>query len=380
MQAFGIGIIGFGFMGRAHSYGLLNIPLFYHPVPFRVKHISVCRRSAEGRAAAGDMGYYRRVVADYRELIDDPEIDVICVATPNRFHKEHLIAAIRAGKHIYCDKPAVTSEEEADEVLAVMRETGYAGKTQMVFHNRFLPAVLRAKQLIDEGFLGRVYQYRGAYLHASNADPNRPLAWKSTQALGGGGSLVDLGSHLIDMMQFLLGDIASIYAVCETLVKERTDPATGRRTPVDTDDLALMIARHHGGALGALEATKLATGICDELRFEIHGEGGALRFNLMEANWLDVYDQRDPGGAFGGARGFKRIECLQQYPQPATGFPAPKVNIGWLRAHLHCMHSFLEAIALDRAPSPSLEDGLRLQRVLAAAYRSAASGRDIAIG
>jgi predicted dehydrogenase len=375
----GVGIIGFGFMGRAHTYGMINIPLYYAPVPFRIKHISVCRRSEAGRAAALDMGYYRKAVADYRELIDDPDIDVLCISTPNKFHKEQLIAAIEAGKHIYCDKPVVTSVAEAEEVEAALQRTGYHGKTQVAFHNRFIPAVMRAKQLIDAGFLGRVYHYRGGYLHASNSDPNRPLGWKSSKELGGGGSMVDLGSHILDMMQFLLGGVASIYARCETFVHERPDAATGARVPVDTDDLALMVVRHGSGALGTLEATKFATGICDELRFEIHGERGAIRFNLMEPNWLEVYDVRDETGPLGGMRGFKKIECVQQYPKPASGFPAPKVSIGWIRAHMHCMYSFLEAIALDREPCPSLREGLQLQRVLDAGYRSAASGVEVVV-
>ncbi len=380
MAELGVGIIGFGFMGRAHTYGMINIPLYYHPVPFRVKHISVCRRSAEGRAVAEGMGYYRKVVADYKELIEDPEIDVICVSTPNRFHKEHLIAAIKAGKHIYCDKPAVASVAEAEEVEAVMRECHYTGKTQMALHNRFLPATMRARQLIEEGFLGRVFHYRAAYLHSSNIDPNKPLSWKSSKELGGGGSLVDLGSHILDMMQFLLGDIHSIYAKTETFIHERTDAATGQRVPVDTDDLALMLTRHASGAVGTIEATKFATGICDEVRFEIHGELGAIRFNLMDPNWLEVFDVRDPAGPMGGMRGFKKIECVQQYPKPASGFPAPKVSIGWIRAHMHCMYSFLESIALDRAPNPSLLDGLHLHRVLDAAYRSAEKGQEMDTG
>lgn len=375
----GVGIIGFGFMGRAHTYGMVNIPLFYQSPPFRIKHISVCRRSAEGRAAAAEMGYYRKVAADYRELIEDPEINVVCISTPNKFHKEQLIAAIQAGKHIYCDKPVVTSAAEAAEIEAALREYEYRGKTQVALHNRFLPAILRAKQLIEQGFLGRVFHYRGGYLHASNIDPNRPLGWKSNRDLGGGGSLVDLGSHILDMMQYLLGDVASIYAKCETFIHERTDPATGGRVPVDTDDLAIMVVRHASGALGTLEATKFATGICDELRFEIHGEKGAIRFNLMEPNWLEVYDVRDESGPIGGMRGFKKIECVQQYPKPASGFPAPKVSVGWIRAHMHCMYSFLEAIALDRSAAPSLEEGLRLQRVLDAGYASAASGKEISL-
>ena len=371
----GVGIIGFGFMGRAHTYGMINAPLYYDAPPFRIKHITVCRRSEEGRRDAERMGYYRKAVADCRAIIDDPEIDVVTISTPNVCHKEHLIAAIEAGKHIYCDKPVVTSVEEAEEVEAAMRRCNYRGKTQVVFNNRFLPATMRARQLMDEDFLGRVFQYRCAYLHSSNVDPNRPLSWKSSKALGGGGSLFDIGSHVIDLMQFLLGDVRSVYAQCEIFYKDRPDPSTGGRGPVDTDDLALMILRHASGAVGTIEATKFATGIMDEIRFEIHGEKGALRFNLMDPNWLEVYDARDTDAPIGGMRGFRKVECVQRYPKPANGFPSPKASIGWIRAHAHCMYNFLEAVALDKKPSPSLEEGLRLQRVLAAGYDSAASGR-----
>ena len=130
--ALGVGIIGFGFMGHTHTYGLINIPLFYNPAPFKVKHISVCTPVAAERAAAEGLGYYRKVVADYRELIDDPEIDVIAVSSPNRFHKEQIIAAVQAGKHLYCDKPVVASLEDADEVFAAMRACNYQGKSQVV--------------------------------------------------------------------------------------------------------------------------------------------------------------------------------------------------------------------------------------------------------
>ncbi len=234
---------------------------------------------------------------------------------------------------------------------------------------------MRAKQLVDEGFLGRVFHYRGGYLHSSNIDPKKALHWKSDKRQGGGGSLFDMGAHTLDMMTHLVGPIDSLNVLCETFIKERPHKDTGTMVPVDTDDVALMLVRHASGAIGTLEATKLATGVCDELRFEIHGELGAMRFNLMEPNWLEVYDTRDPGTPMGGMRGFKRIECVQQYPKPGGGFPNPKFSIGWIRAHMHCMYSFLESIALGTTPRPSLEDGIRLQRVMTAGYASAQSGQ-----
>lgn len=370
----GAGIIGFGFMGRAHTYGLVNIPLYYEPAPFRIKHISVCAPSESSREKARAMGYYRRVEKDYRALVDDPEIDVICVASPNAYHKEQLLAAIAAGKHIYCDKPVVASLQDAQEVVAAMTDSGYGGKAQVALQYRFYPATLRAKQLMDEGFLGRPFHYRGGYLHSSNIDPAKPLNWKSDKSQGGGGSMFDLGSHVVDLLSHLLGDVDSIFAATETFIKERPRKDTGEIAPVDTDDAALMMLRHRNGALGSLEATKFATGALDELRFEIHGEKGALRWNLMDPNWLEAYDVRDPAAPLGGFRGYKKIECVQQYPPPGGGFPNPKVNIGWIRAHMACLYNLLASIAEDRQPSPSLREGIRLQRVLTAGYESARCG------
>ena len=367
----GIGILGFGFMGRTHTYGLINVPLFYDNPPFRIKHISVCNPSEAKRAAATAAGYYRHVEADYRTLIDDPEIDVICVASPNGVHKEQLESAIAANKHIYCDKPVVGTVAEAEGLAKMLDSGNYSGKHQMVLQYRFFPATMRAKQLIDEGFLGRVAHYRAAYLHSSNIDAKKAIHWKSDRSRGGGGVFFDMGVHVLDLMTHFVGPIDSLCAASTTFHPVRTNAETGAMVNVDTDDATLTVIRHANGAIGSIEASKVATGACDELRFEIHGEHGAIRFNLMDPNWLEVYDLRDAGGPMGGMRGFKRIECVQQYPAPASGFPHPKFTIGWMRAHMHCMFSFLQAIAEDRQPSPSLHDGIRLQGLLEAGERAA---------
>ncbi len=378
MMELGVGILGFGFMGRTHTHGLINLPLYYEPLPFRIKHISVCNPSKKKRELAEATGYYRRVEEDYRSLVEDPEIDVVCVSSPNGFHREQLVAAIAAGKHVYCDKPIVGNLSEARTVLDAME--GYEGKHQMVLQYRFFPATMRAKQLVDAGFLGRVAHYRAAYLHSSNIDAKKPLAWKSDKRRGGGGVLFDMGVHVLDLMTHLLGGIESLNAASTTYHKERPAADTGEMVPVEVDDATLLITRHECGALGLVEASKVATGSCDELRFEIHGEHGAMRFNLMDPNWLEVYDLRDEAGPIGGLRGFKKIECVQQYPKPASGFPHPKFGIGWMRPHMHCIFNLLDCIAHDRMPSPSLYDGIRAQQVLEAGYRSAETGAWVDVG
>ncbi len=375
----GIGIFGYGFMGRAHTYALTTIPLYYEPLPFRIKHISICTPSESGRKAAEATGYYRRVTEDFRALVEDPEINVVCIASPNGFHKEQLIAAIEAGKHIYCEKPVVVSMAEAREVLDVMRRTGYRGKNQTAFEFRFFPATMRAKQLVEEGFLGPIFHYRASYLHSSNIDANKPIQWKSDRSRGGGGAFFDMGVHLCDLMCHLLGDLESVHALGRTFIKERPSPTGGHMVPVDTDDATMMLLRHKSGVAGVMDVSKVACGTCDELRFEIHGQHGAIRFNMMDPNWLEVFDARDSATPLGGQRGFKKVQCVQQYPKPGGSFPNPKFSVGLLRGHVHSVYTLLENIALDGAPSPSILDGIRMQQVLAAVYESAEKGNWVTV-
>jgi predicted dehydrogenase len=174
-------------------------------------------------------------------------------------------------------------------------------------------------------------------------------------------------------MRHLAGEIVRVSARCKTFITERPTPAGGMAS-VEVDDLALMQVELEGGGLGTIESSRLATGTNDELRFEIHGDRGALRFNLMDPNWLHAYDHRDPAGPYGGSRGFKAIEAVQRYPKPAA-LPGPKLSVGWTRAHIACLHNFITCIVEDRPARPSFHDGLAVQRIMAAAQRSSETGR-----
>jgi predicted dehydrogenase len=227
--------------------------------------------------------------------------------------------------------------------------------------------------------LGRIYGFRGVYLHAGYLDPQRPITWRLDRNKGGGGALVDLGSHVIDLLRFLVGDFTEVTAQTETFIRERPlakDPS--KMAPVEVDDVVVMTVRTAGGAVGTVEASRFATGANDELRFEIHGEKGALRFNLEDPNFLEFYDQTAPGGAHGGSRGFTRIETVQRY-EPPSAFPGPKFAIGWLRGHMHCLWSFLDAIARGVPPSPGYADGLAVERIISAAYQSASTRRPVEV-
>ncbi|HEY3397173.1 MAG TPA: Gfo/Idh/MocA family oxidoreductase [Armatimonadota bacterium] len=363
-ETLGVGIIGFGFIGKMHTYGYRNMPLYYDPPPVRTRLVGVATAHEETAQKALDQGQFAFATTDWRELIAREDIQIINICSPNSEHCEQLLAALAAGKHVYCDKPLVVTPEETDRIEAALRSWRRVG--QMTLNYRFFPPTLRAKQLIEEGFLGNVISFRGEYLHAGSVDPERPMGWKQ---MAGGGVLQDLGSHVIDLLDHLIGPYAGFLAETRILYPERPT-RSGERVPVEVEDQLLMIARMANGACGTIEASKIATGAEDELRFEIHGDRGALRFNLMELNYLEAYDLREPETPLGGRRGWQRIATGQRYDKPA-GFPTPKASLGWERGHLHCLWNFLQGVATGVQPEPSLQRGVDLQRLLAKAAESA---------
>jgi len=364
----GVGIIGFGFMGKVHAYDYRSLPFYYDPVPVRTKLVAVAETTPErGQLAMAQAGF-EFATTDWRELVARDDIHIIDVCSPNSLHADQLIAAMAAGKHIYCDKPLVSGAEAMASIEAPLQK--YRGVGQVALQYRFYPATLRARQLMDEGFVGNAVSFRGAYLHSGSIDPKRPMGWKQLKSQAGG-VLQDMAPHIVDMMDYLVGPLESLYAQTTILYPQRPN-ASGEMVPVEAEDLAVMLAKLRNGTVGIIETSKIATGSEDELRFEIHGDRGALRFNSMDPNYLDAYDLRDSEIPSGGQRGWKRIACVQRYEAPA-GFPGPKFSVGWVRAHLHGLYTFLRAIATGDPPRPSLWDGLRLQHMLAAAEKSAST-------
>lgn len=367
----GVGVVGYGFIGKVHTFAHRALPFFYDPLPARTRLVGVCTAGGASGEKAKQAGF-EFATTDWRDLLGRSDIHVIHCCTPNDAHRDLLVAALAAGKHVYCDKPLARTLAEAEDVARAAQKASVVHR--MTFNYRFVPAIMRAKELVNEGFLGDVFQVRAAYLHAGYVDPRRPRTWRLQMARAGGGALMDLGVHVIDLVRHLAGEFDQVSARLETFIRERPDAQTGQPAPVDVDDVALVQARMASGAVATIEATRLATGTQDELRLEIHGSRGAIGFNLMEPNWLSVYDNTRPEAPLGGTRGPQRIESVARYPKPyALG--ATKNTVGWPQFHVHCLLDFVDAVAHGELNSgPSFVDGLAAQRVVDACQRSHAAG------
>jgi predicted dehydrogenase len=370
LKVYNVGILGFGFIGKVHAYGYLNLPLFYDPVPLQARLTHVVASRAETAEKARQTIAADVAATDYRAVTENPTIDIVHVCTPNHLHRDALLSAIAHQKHIYCDKPLVANMSEAEEIRAAL--AGYQGVAQMTFQNRFYPATMRARQLVAAGALGKILGFRACYLHGGNANPAAPLKWRFTAAAAGG-TIADLASHVLDLIDWLIGPLRSLTAATQIAYPERPAPDDPTKMcAVDVEDTALLLAETQSGALGSIEATKLASGSEDELRLEIHGSRGALRFNGMDPHHLEFHDATAPQQPLGGLRGWNRIDCGQRYPPPAANFPSPKAAVGWINSHVASLANFLAAVAEGRPAEPSLAQGIRIQRLMECVRISAA--------
>lgn len=372
MKKLGIALIGYGGIGRVHALAYRALPFHYGLPADTVKIIGVATtRPESAQKAAQEIGC-ELWTTDYHELLARPDVDVVDICTPNHLHEEIIIAAAAAGKHIYCEKPLAMNVAEGRRIVAAVQQAGV--KTQMTFNLRFFPAVLRARQLIESGFLGQIFSFRGRYYRSSYISPDKPLSWRLRKEVSGGGALFDLGSHILDLLYYLLGEYASVQATVDTLIKQRPIAAGSIETAaVDVDDIALMHVRMANGTLGLVETSRMGTGFTNDGPVEIFGEKGAIRFNTANPAWLEVYDVRDAESPLGGMRGFRKVETGGRYPGAKS--PDWTMAPGFERSHVECQYQFLKAISEDQPTAPSFADGLHIQEVMEAALRSSAEGR-----
>lgn len=375
-----IGLLGFGAMGRTHSFSVSSLPFFFDGLDYTAKYTAVCTSRIETANAAAEKYSLGYATVNEDDIINDPDIDVIDISTPNIYHFETAKKAISAGKHVLCEKPLAVTAEQALELDALARDA-FEKNGQvcgMVFNNRHLAAIRRAKELIDSGRLGCIISFDFKYLHNSCIDPERTKGWKQDKDICGAGTLFDLGSHIVDLCRYLCGEFSEIYAK-EQIAFPTHKTSDGEIWETNADEAVYMTATLDCGAVGTLTASKINVGENDGLTFAIYGTDGALKFDLMEMDWLYFYDANAENGSFGGMHGFAKLECVGRYPKPGGVFPSPKAPNGWLRGHIGSMFAYLEAVAHGKQASPSFEDGARVQLILEAAHLSHLEGKAVKI-
>ncbi len=360
-----VALIGYAFMGKAHSNAYRQVTPFMSPrIEPRMKVI--CGRTRGKVEAAARQYGWEEAAIDWRSVVARDDIDLVDITTPGDLHAEIAIEAAKAGKAVFCEKPLANSIAEARAMVAAVEA---AGVVHMVCHNyRRIPAVMLARSLIDAGRIGTIRHFRGTYLQDWIVDPEFPLVWRLQKTQAGSGALGDIGAHVVDLARFLVGEITEVCGHLETFVKERPLPGNpGGRGPVTVDDAALALARFETGAIGTIEATRMAPGRKNYNRFEINGSTGTIAFDLERMNELEVYLAGDDVGV----RGFHRVLATEpEHPFVKPWWP-PGHTIGYEHTFVHTVFDLLEAIAANRIPSPNFHDGLRNQLVLAAIEESA---------
>ena len=371
----GIGMIGYKFMGKAHSNAFRQVPVFFD-CPLIPELKAICGRNEEGVKAAAETYGWESYETSWKKLLERKDIELVDINTPNNAHAEITIAAAQKGKHIFLEKPMAMNLKEAKEVVEAVKKAGV--KHMISFNYRKFPSLTYAKKMNDDGKIGTVYHFRAVYLQDWIVDPDFPLVWRLDKNIAGSGALGDLCAHIVDMAQYLVGDIDSVSATAETFIKERKLPsaegglsakAGEKKGKVTVDDAVISLARFENGALGTFEATRFAIGHKNGGQFEINGSKGSLRFNLERMNELEYLATED-----GDEQGFKTILVTNpSHPYMAAWWP-PGHMIGWEHSHVNQVYHLLDSIARDRMPEPSLYEGVKNQAVLEAMADSIKDG------
>lgn len=370
-----VGMVGYAFMGKAHSGGYLKAPVFFPELSAVPVRKAICGRNAAAVQAAAEQFGWESHETSWETLVRREDIDLVDVSTPNNTHAPISIAAAQNGKHVFCEKPMAMSLAEAKEMLAAVRE--HKVHHMVAFNYRRVPAVAFAKQLIEQGKLGEIYHMRAVYLQDWIMDPSFPLVWRLDAKVAGSGALGDLGAHILDLACYLVGDIEAVSAATETFIKQRKalaevtgglGAAAGKgEGEVTVDDAFVALAKFKKGALGTFEATRFATGRKNHNCFEINGSKGSLAFNLERLNELEYLSKDDDPNECG----FRNVLVTQpDHPYVGAWWP-PGHIIGWEHTHIHQIADLCDAVGKGTNPQPGFDDGVKNQAVLEAVEQSA---------
>ncbi|MBN9099946.1 MAG: Gfo/Idh/MocA family oxidoreductase [Pseudonocardia sp.] len=376
----GVGMVGYAFMGAAHSQAWRTAGRFFD-LPLAPDMAVLCGRDAIAATAAAEKLGWRDVETDWKALLTRDDVQLVDICTPGDTHAEIAVAALDAGKHVLCEKPLANSVDEARAMVAAAERARARGVRSMVaFNYRRVPAVALARRLVEQGRIGTVRHVRATYLQDWIVDPEFPLVWRLQKDRAGSGALGDIGAHIVDMAQFVTGDLLTgVSALTETFVRERplvgessglsASGGAGRGT-VDVDDAALFLGRFSRGAVASFEATRFATGRKNALRLEVNGSAGSLVFDFEAMNELSFFNgSDDPDTA-----GFRRILVTEPtHPYVGAWWP-PGHGLGYEHTFTHEVVDLVRDLAAGTDPTPSFADGLQVQLVLDAVARSAENG------
>lgn len=382
MSEIGVGLVGYKFMGRAHSNAYRQVARFFDvdPAP---KMVAICGRDEDSvKAAAGQLGW-EGYETDYHKLVARDDIGLVDVSTIGNTHHDIVLEALANGKHVLCEKPLANTLGEAKEMLDAADAAAQKGQVAMInFNYRRVPAVELARQIVASGQLGEIRHWRAVYLQDWINDPNFPLVWRLQKELAGSGALGDIAAHIVDLAHFVVGPIVSATGMLDTFIKERpletfsgggaglSAQASAERGQVTVDDAASFLARFANGATGTFAVTRLAPGRRNYNSFEVNGSNGSLSFNLERMNELEVYFADDPSGF----QGFRTINVTDGvHPYAGAWWPAGHI-LGYEHTFVHQVKELLDGIKAGTTPAPTFRDGYNCQAVLDAVERSAESG------
>ncbi|HXF11249.1 MAG TPA: Gfo/Idh/MocA family oxidoreductase [Desulfuromonadaceae bacterium] len=374
-KTFRVGLIGYRFMGKAHSNAWRQAPKFFN-LKANVELHTICGRSSANVQLARAQFGWQHATTDWQEIVESPLIDIVDISTPTDSHAEIAIAAAKNGKHVLCEKPLGLNLKQCEQMFAAANK---AKVVHMVCHNyRRIPAVALAKKMIAEGALGRIYHFRARYAQDRLADPEFPLDWRLQKETSGSGVHSDINSHIIDLGRYLVGEFKEVCGLVNTFVPERPlaeSLAKGQRKlgKVTVPDSAVFIGWMENGVLANLEATRYALGRKNHIEIEINGSKGSLYFDFEDMNKLKFYNGGDPADR----RGFREIQVTERdgiHPYVANWWP-PGHGLGYEHTFVHAIADFVNACAEGKPIHPTFEDGLKNQRVLTAVEESSQKGK-----
>ena len=382
MKKLNVAVVGAGFMGKAHVVGYTNANKQFWPSEVIPVLKTVCDIEEDIAKDAKDRFGFEKYCTDRKDIVNDPEIDIISVCTPNNAHAEVSIAALEAGKHVICEKPIASTASDAKAMALAAEEAAKKGIISMLgYQYRRVPALVHAKNMIENGDIGVVQNIRAEYLQSWSADPNSPLSWRFSKDTAGAGTLGDIATHVIDISQYLAGsEISEVVSNMKTYIKERPVQEGGvdllgtvkinedaEKRPVDVDDEVLFLTKFKNGVVGSIEATRNAWGRHNYIYIEVHGSKGSIVFNYERLNELKVALASDPDDR----RGFKTIYTGPATPYGDITWNIPGMNIGYGELKTIEINDFLKAIAKEEQPSTNFPVGYQVDCVTAAVKKSA---------